>query len=319
MKIKTKLSIAAAVLVSAGLMLFVTGMSLLGWDFKRLDISKYTAKSFTVENADDVKSVEVSMSSFPLDIVSGDVLKLDYYEATGCDVFVLIDDDTLKIVEKYKYQPFDTGFFNIGRGDHRYVLTVPHATDISFVGVNCDISVKDMRFGSLRIDSTNVDMTLDNVEMTGDIYLKAQNANVCLTNVVTTSIEAFATNLDVEIYGCELGEALADGTNADVTVNDSQIGEATFRATNLNVEANRASIGKCSVSGTNADIELNTFTVESLFVKGGNLDAYIEIAGIRSEYSVITKGNDLPPAQIGSTEKTITLEGGNNSVQLKFV
>lgn len=318
MKIKTRLCTAAATLLVAGAALFVIGMFVLDWDFKRLDVSEYTAKTYAVESADDVGSVEIEISTFPLNIVRGDEFKLDYYEATGSEVFVDTVDGTLKLVEKFKYDPFATGMFNIGRGEHKYVLTLPHCADITVKGVNCTISVSDIRIGDLRADVDNLDIDLANVDIAGDAYVRSVNLGVDLNNVSAHSVDFSCVNLDGEFNGCEFDKATVRATNADVSVSGSKIGELDAHATNIDAYMERTVCETCAVSGTNADITLKTLSVDRLSVKGKNLSANIEIAGIRSEYSVITKGNGMPPMQFGSTDKTVDLEGGNSNVKLEF-
>lgn len=271
------LAVGAAVLI-IGIVVWVIGMSIIGWNFSRLDNAKYTARSYACE--DEVKSISITISSFPLTVKKGDRVSLDYYEADNSEVFVEEKDGVLSVVENYKYRPFSGGLFNVGRISHKFTLTVVSGTKLEIKGNNSDVSIEDTDFDEFSMNSTNADIRFTRVQF-GKLNIKA-------------------TNCDIELNGCKA---------SDMTV----------KSTNLDITAKNCEFDSVEVDGTNVDCELESLRLDTLSVMAVNLDADIEIVGNQSEYTVKTTGRGMPANRTGTTDKLIKLSGTNNDVNLKFV
>lgn len=271
------LAIGAAVLI-IGVIVWLVGMSLINWDFSRLDTAKYTARSYTCEG--EVKSVSVSLSSFPLTVKKGDGVSLDYYEADNSEVSVEEKDGVLSVVENYKYNPFKSGLFNIGRSSHKFTLTVGSGVKLEIKGSNSDVTIKDMYIEEFTIDSTNADISF--------------------TRVQFGKLNIDVTNCDIVLDGCKAAEVTVDATNLDITAKNCEL--TSF-----------------AIDGTNVDCELKRVTLDKLTIDATNLDAEIEIVGNKDEYTVRAKGRGMPANRTGTTDKLISLDGTNNDVTLKFV
>lgn len=271
------LAVGVAVLI-IGVVVWVIGMSIIGWDFSRLDNTKYTAKSYACE--DEVQSISVSLSSFPLTVKKGERVSLDYYEADNSEVFVEEKDGVLSVVEKYKYRPFANTLFNVGRGSHKFTLTVVSGAKLEINGNNSDISIEDIEFDEFSLNSTN--------------------ANIRFTRV-------------------QFGKLKIDTTNCDITLNDCKASDMEVESTNLDITAKNCEFDSAVIDGTNVDCELEKVMLNKLSVDAVNLDADIEIVGNASDYTVKTTGRNMPASRTGTTDKLIKLSGTNNDVNLKFV
>ncbi|MDE6618210.1 MAG: DUF4097 domain-containing protein [Clostridiales bacterium] len=271
------LAVGLAVLI-IGVVVWVIGMSIIGWDFSRLDNTEYTAQSYACEN--DVKSINVSLSSFPLIVKKGERVSLDYYEADNSEVFVEEKDGVLSVVEKYQYRPFSSGLFNIGRGSHKFTLTVVSGAKLEINGHNSDISIEDADIEDFSMHSTN--------------------ASIRFTRV-------------------QFGKLKIKSTNCDITLNGCKASDMAVKSTNLDITAKNCEFDSVEVDGTNVDCELEMLKLNMLSLDAVNLDADIEIIGNVNEYTVKTSGHGMPANRTGTTDKLIKLSGTNNDVDLKFV
>lgn len=271
------LAVGAAVLV-IGVIVWIIGMSIIGWDFYRLDNAKYTARSYACEG--EVKSISITLSSFPLTVKKGDSVSLDYYEADNSEVVVEEKDGVLSVVENYKYRPFSGGLFNLGRLSHKFTLTVVSSAKLEIKGNNSDITIADADFEQFSANVTNADIRF--------------------TRVQFGKLNIDATNCDIDMNDCKASELIVDTTNLDMTVKNCE-----FKSV--------------AIDSTNADCELDRVKLDRLSLDAVNLDADIEIVGNASEYTVRTDGRGMPANRTGTTDKLISLSGLNNDVELKFV
>lgn len=278
MKLTRKIFAVGTAILIIGVVFWVVGMSLIDWDFTRLDTTKYTAKSYSCDA--EVKSISISLSSFPLTVKKGDSVSLDYYESDNSEVVVQEKDGVLSVVENYKYTPFKSGVFNLGRFSHKFSLTVVSGAKLEIKGHNSDVSIEDIDFEEFTIDSTNADIRFSRVQF---------------------------------------GKLNIDTTNCDIELNGCKATDMTVKATNLDITAKNCEFKSVVLDGTNVDCDLTRVVLDKLSLDATNLDADIQIVGKAGEYTVKTKGRNMPANRTGTTDKLIELKGTNNDVELKFV
>lgn len=316
-KLKITLAVAATLIV-AGVLAFVIGMSSLGWDFNRLDSTEYTAESYAAAADSGVTRVELDVDSFPIEIVKGDAVALDYYKASNSDVIVSCENGVLSVREQYNYMPFKTGLFGFGRSSRKYRLTLTDGVTECFVkGGNGNITLVGMNFDELDIASTNTRIVLSDCDIRS-FSVDCTNLTMIVKNCKLGTVVADGTNADIEIIGCNGDGASISGTNLDIVVSGSSFAQTTIDGTNCGVVVKDGTYDKLSVVGTNGDYRLKNIFTDALKVRATNLDAVIEINGKAAEYTVKTHGRGMPPERIGSTDKTIELSGTNNDVKLIF-
>ncbi|MDE7463390.1 MAG: DUF4097 domain-containing protein, partial [Clostridiales bacterium] len=282
MKRVHKLIISAVALVICGLVVFIIGMSLLDWDFKRLDVTEYTAKVFVP--TEEVSEIKLDVDSFPVRIVRGSETRLEYYEATTSEVSVRVNDGVLSVVEKYSRNFFKYGMFNFGRKDHQYVLTVTDETEISIGGINGDVKFDKVDFDKVKIDMTNLDADFSGCTI-GELDIYSDNLDIDFEYCALTTVKINADNCDIQLADCRGGSVEIKTINTSVDVARVSLSSFKVVATNADVSLERASSQTIDLRGTNADISLENITVDNLTVAAQNLSADIEIAGKLREYT----------------------------------
>ena len=318
-KLGTKLGLTAATLVGAGVVMFISGMSTLGWDFVRLDGTEYTAKRYLLDRTQSMETVEISLSSFPVDIVRGTEIGIEYFDSSDALVEVEFENGVLKVVENRVYNPIVTGLFPLGRGSHRFVLTIPDRVRIKAEGANCDMTLTGVELASLNINATNLNLDIERTEIKGDLYISSTNVNANIEYSSASSMTVGSVNINLDMLSSSADIMSFRSTNINMDMERVNSREVAVFGTNVTFDGEWLDTASCELSGTNMNASFVRAAVEYLNVKGVNLRADIEINGLKSEYSIVVKGNNLPTTQTGSTDKKIALEGVNNNVDLSFV
>lgn len=309
--------IVAAVCAAAGIIVWLIGMSAIGWDFTRLDGTKYTASSYAATQ--EIKKIDVKLDTFPIKVMRGESVSLEYYEATGSTVTVTDDDGVLEIKEDYKYDPFKVGFFNFSKSEHAYVLTVTDGVEFDFTGSSSAVTFENMQFTSLAIKSTNSALMFVNTTVEA-LDIVATNAAVNMNDCTVGDITVKSTNLNIVINRTAGNKLIATATNLHADIDNCEFASASLTATNIDIDANSLTVADLSVSGINVNCDIHTLKgMYALYIKGTNISADIVISGIQAEYSFDMHGKNLPSNSVGSTDKKITVYGTNNDVKLKFV
>ncbi len=316
MKRTSKILAGGAVALLIGFIVWLVGMSLIDWNFYRLDTAKYTERSYVCES--EVKSISVSLSSFPLTIKKGDSVLLDYYEADNSEVFVEEKNGVLSVVEKYKYKPFSSGLFNVGRLTHKFSLTVASGAKLEINGSNSYIYISGVTFDEFSITGANADIRFADVEF-GNLNMNVDNSDIEFKNCTMGALSIIGVNTDCELNGSTIDSMSVRSANADIGMMNCKTSELNVNATNLEITADDCEFNSVVIDSTNADCELLRAALNKLKIDSTNLDAEIEITGTASEYTVKTKGRMMPAERIGTTDKLIELSGTNNDVTLKFV
>lgn len=311
-----KLLIAAISLCVAGVLVFVIGMSVIGWDFYKLDTAEYTANSYVPEV--EVSSFELDVESFPVIVRRGDAVSLDYYEASDSKVTVETVDGVLKVRERQSHNPFKS-MFNIGRLKHKYVLTVVDGSAMTISGGgSVNVSFEGLHVSSLVIDTPNADVDFNSCGIE-TLLIKATNLNADIRGCEIAEIEMpNICNCSLNMYDCSGLSITADSTNLDIEVKNFNYDIIALSGVNIDFTAYAVNSKSITVAGTNTDVDLFGTTVDSLALRGVNLDAEIVVVGRAAEYGIFSDGRGLPQSRPGTTDKSITLSGVNNDVELRF-
>ncbi len=291
--------IAGVALILAGGLVFALGMSMLDWDFYELDTTQYEAKSYASEADDIISRVEIDVESFPIVVQSGEKVSLEYYDTDDSDVRVAVNSGVLSVYEDSHFNLFKRSMFQLKRIKLKYVLTIPDGTELSVSGANGNVKLNGVSAQSVRIDSTNADVVLADC-VVNDLQIASTNADVVLRSCRGNTVVVGGTNLDLEMSDCNFASLQSKSTNGEVEMKSTVCPSVTLRA-------------------VNADFSLRNVTADVLDLHGTNLDAYILLEGVRDEYSVESRGRDLPESRTGSVAgKMIKLGGTNCDVTLKF-
>ncbi len=310
-----KLLITAISFCAAGVLIFVIGMSVIGWDFYKLDTAEYTAKSYTPEAV--VSSFELDVESFPVIVKRGDAVSLDYYEASDSVVSVETVNGVLKVRERQSRNPF-VNMFNIGRFKHKYVLTVVDGGDVSISGGTISVTLDGLQASSLSIDAPNADVEINACKF-DSLRVKSSNLDASIFNSEIADVKIYdCLNVDLAMSGGS-GRALAvEATNLDAALANINYDSMNFDGINVDISANGVIARSIKADGTNSDLELQSISADIIELKSVNLTAEIVVNGRAADYGIYGDGMDLPPSRPGATDKRITLTGVNNDVSLRF-
>jgi DUF4097 and DUF4098 domain-containing protein YvlB len=235
---KTKIwLLTAACLVLLGGMLFVGGMDLLGWDFTKLESTKYETNSYAPETA--IMDIRVTTKTADVILRPSDREEISVvcYEQNRAKHEVSVKDGVLEIrlVDERKWYDhigihFGTPKITLSIPQGQYgalmirantgKITVPkefgfETVDISLStgDVTCEASAK----GHMKIKTTtgnislqeNAAATLELTASTGDLYLKY---------VTVTGAMSVTTNTGrVKLDGCDAGELKIKTNTGDVS------------------------------------------------------------------------------------------------------
>lgn len=280
-----------------GVVVICGAMAALDWDFERLDNTNYEQKTYACAPEEVVERVELKVDSFPVEIVSGSEVKLDYWQGDE-EVAVEVQEGVLRIQtpRRKAWEWIKQSWFGFGKRKHVYILTLPEGVALSVQSTNADVKITDMTIASMYVDSTNLDIRCSACSF-GEVAIDGTNADVTLRDCTAAETKISGTNLDVDIEGGSYQSLTVDGTNLDA-----------------HIETTSPTI---AVHGTNLDMGLDA-EFRSLRVTGTNLDADLYVRGRRYDYTVESHGRSLPASQTGTTDKTIYLKGTNNDVKLRF-
>ena len=307
--------IAGIALCVAGVLTFVIGMSIIGWDFFKLDTAKYEAKQF--ESSEQIVAVKLDIDSFPITVKSGDVVTLDYYEASDSKVSVEVSDGVLKIRERRSRNPFN-GMFNLGRINHRYTLTVSSEIDIDIISTSSSVRFDGLDLPSLAVSGANTDLELVDCTI-NEFTVSSTNLDLEMRNCAIDILDLKSgANADIEIASCRGQSVSLSYTNLTFDIESSQYDEMNVLGVNIDVVSDELNVNSLLIDGVNVDASLIDITVDTLDLSGTNLDAHIMVNGERGDYTILSDGRGLPHSSVGATDKKITLSGVNNDVDLVF-
>lgn len=315
-KVFGKICIAAAIAVAAGALIWIIGMSFIGWDFMRLDTTTYTSKKYEAQAP--IEHVVLDIGSYPIEITEGEKVELSYYESTDSDVTVTEDKGVLRIHERYRFDPFKNGVFNVGRSSHKYALTVVSGVTFDISSSNGDIRFNGVELDSFCVESSNLDLEFTDCSI-DEFDIDATNADIRLENCEISQMKVKGTNQDITLKNCSGERATLDGTNLHASIAYCEYDSFTAHATNADVELKGGEYGAIKLDGTNGDYSLERVRVDTAELAATNLDAEVSILGRASDYTVVCSGKRLPPQRTGNTDKKISFKGTNNDVELEFV
>lgn len=313
-----RILIIATIFVAAGLAIWIIGMSVLGWDFERLDTTTYTAKQYSAGESAPITHIIIDVDSYPIQVTRGESVELKYYESTDSDVTITEEKGVLRVHERYRFDPFKNGMFNVGRSSHKYLLAVVSGVTFDITSNNGDVTFDGVDFETFEIDSTNLNLTFNDCHI-GSMDVHATNADIELKQCTVNTVAVRGSNHDITLKNCKGASARFTGTNATVEATDCEYDSFSVDSTNPDVNITRGTYGTIKLHGTNGDFALKRVKAEIIDLSATNLDADVSILGIASEYSISSSGKHLPSSRTGSTNKKISFKGTNNDVELKFV
>ncbi len=165
--------------------------------------------------------VDISLVSFSCDIVKSedDTTKVTYFESDITKFKIIIDNDTLSIVEK-RYNIFDKGAIE------NIKVFIPKSFAIDNFNINSSSGSITMNIeneiNNLKIKQTSGGAYLNNLKI-NDLNIENNSGNVSLNNIETNSISINTTSSSILLKEVKANSLLIKGVSSAVKTTKSII------------------------------------------------------------------------------------------------
>lgn len=229
---------------------FVSGMSLLDWDFRKLDTATWESRSFQPENpVQTLSSAKIKVSHSKVILLTGDTLNITYEESEHVKYSIeLTNDNELTVTENYQ---FHLNMFNFYIPEMRITLPPTHKLDLE--STNGDLNLDTFDFQSFSVKLTNGNITLNNLQVANELYAKTANGTIKAENINATSIHLTSTNGAIKT-----NDLIATTINLKTTNGD--VYSSAIKATVINTKSTNGNL-ELTIIGNHDDFTITTNTV----------------------------------------------------------
>ena len=272
MKKATKIwLIIAALLVVAGLVLFVAAMSAYRWNFTRL--STVTYETNTYELSEDFRNISIKIDTADVAFALSDneTCRVECYEEEKANHSVTVQDSTLTIqlIDERTVEDY-IPYIGINIGSPKITVYLPEGqyASLSVRGSTGDIDVPEaMQFGDVDISFS-----------TGDVSFSASAASVKIkTGTGSIRMEHTSTgtlDLSVSTGHIAVSDVACEG-NVQVSVSTGKVNFTNLRCQNLLSQGNTGDIqlenviaaDSFSIERTTGDVALVRCDASEIFIK----------------------------------------------------
>lgn len=309
MKTKLKIFIAIGVIaVLLGGMLFVGGMTALGWNFYNLDNEELEAVSLSVDKID---KVELS-GDWEFCLVKGQTDSISYYNSSLSDINVatsVVEDNNVLSFKENKNLDMSTIFSinGIRRGRVQVVITYSgDSIDVVIGGSSVDLVASNVAIDSLVMSVTSCDVSLRNTTV-NDMKVVGVSTDIELYNSSITALSVDAVSLDLELESCTVGDLNVVATSGDITADDSTIKNSVLKGSSIDVDYENCDIFKIDADATSLKMELELCGSVSDFnsISASGVSSKVVIGNVKGNYN-------------GLGAKSIIGKGGSAKIEVDF-
>lgn len=207
----TKILIIIAIsLILLGGIIFVCTMSICGWDFTRLSMSKYDTKTYEI--SEEIKNLSIVTSTTDVEILPSDDSKITVicYEQEKTSHQITVSDGTIAIEQHDTRKFYEYIGFNFGQPKISIYLPKGEYEALTVAVSTGDINIANgAKFKSISVsgstgDVSNYASVSESIKIsisTGDIFMENVNADSLDLTVSTGKINASKVmcNSDVKI------------------------------------------------------------------------------------------------------------------------
>lgn len=336
--------ILGAILLVAGLAVFVGGMTAGGWDLTILNTVRYTQKSYDAEGA--VASVHIEYSNAAISVEyseTAETVHIDYpvrlneRDEESAQIEITEEGGTLAVIEHVDWQDslfqwdIDLDFGDDSARTVRVVL--PAGQNIALdlytqngsVSLNADgealpsLSLRSNN-GSISVSGTltvaedaafqtdNGSVKVSGVSAAGDLTLRTSNGSMRAENISADSLEARSSNGSLRLTDIAAADSLTAKTNNGAI---ELLGDITAKMLTASTSA-----GDIAMRDGMVDAQEITMTTEL-----GSIEAEgSAFAGAQSDYTVLVStglGESNVSDSVGGNRK-LTLSTGTGDIRVYF-
>lgn len=317
---KRKVIYASIAACFIGIMLWLVGMTTLGWDFWELDVTEYEHKTYTTEENIEILDIENTVTK--IIIKRGESFSMDYHEDIKNPYTIKENGGKLKISLKNKtHLPFQPMFKGLKAAKYTMTITIPN-------------TVKKLEISTLS------GVTLENIDLE-DIDIKTVNGNVSLNSVSASSAKIDVGNGSITAEKTDISDSItADTTNGEILFTDLSCKTIDLTTTNGRIISKNVTVFKnMTLHSVNGDIISDKVSAENYHaqivngdVKGALLCPYIHaqttngnielsITGAQADYrvSVSYVNGKANIADKLDGENSLSVKTVNGNINVTFV
>lgn len=317
---KRKVIYASIAACFIGIMLWLVGMTTLGWDFWELDVTEYEHKTYTTEENIEILDIENTVTK--IIIKRGESFSMDYHEDIKNPYTIKENGGTLKISLKNKtHLPFQPMFKGLKAAKYTMTITIPN-------------TVKKLEISTLS------SVTLENIDLE-DIDIKTVNGNVSLNSVSASSAKIDVGNGSITAEKTDISDRItADTTNGEILFTDFSCKTIDLTTTNGRIiSKNVTAFKNMTLHSVNGDIISDKVSAENYHaqivngdIKGTLLCPYIHaqttngnielsITGAQADYrvSVSYVNGKANIADKLDGENSLSVKTVNGNINVTFV
>lgn len=303
-----KKNIVASILLVAGLVIFLIGFGIAGFDFSELSTEPpYINKVF--ETAEQIDSINIKTRDNEVTLIpsNDDMFHIDYNE-NGKDLFdISVVNGELRIIYKSSRKWYDY-ICNIKFDDQFVKIAIPEkfTGNIDMDTRNSEIFLDALSADTLTIDAANDEIELKNLTISGNLTVDNRNNRVTMENITANGqIYCKNRNAGIVLYDLSGKDIIADNRNGSIKCRNT-VSEATIDLTTYNntIALDSVDYGtKMICDNTNGDIEGT--------ICGNIGDFSIEAYAKHGECNL--------PENLKSGDKILNLSTSNDDIDIEFI
>lgn len=303
-----KIYIIAGILFIAGIVIFMCGFSITGFNINKLNTNGESIEcNYSASN--EITKVNLDTSNVDIIIKQSNDSKINvtYFEDNNTKYIIDKSGSTLNIKKEYKTSWFSRSFFNF---------------DLSSIYVKIEIP-KDYS-GDLVIETSNGKIELNHVTLRY-LELKTSNGRIDIGNVIVAdTFDVKTSNGKIELNNVE--------AECDITciTNNGKINLTNVStSSNIKCDTSNDKINLRNVKGDYVDIKTSSGKIEfyeidvksSLKLKTSNDPIEGTIIGSESDFRITSKtsnGKNNLAERIGSGDKVLDVKTSNDNIKINF-
>lgn len=317
---KTKISIVVATsFVLAGMILFASAMTILGWDFKKLETADFETNTYEISEKFDSISIDSDTTDIVFIPSEDQDCKVVCYTEKNIEHTVEVVNDTLNIniddqrkwYERISIITFSSSKITVYIPSGEYQsLTVNNSTgditipnDFSFKNVNIDVSTGDISCKASILENVKIDTSTGQVELYNSV---AQNIDISTsTGDVILGNVADGGNVSIK---CDTGDAILNDCNASQISITTDTGDIRLNG----VVATNIMTIKCDTG----DVNLKSCDAAELFVTTDTGDVSGTLLSDKIFITSTDTGDINVPESLSGGKCKITTDTGDIEIRI---
>ena len=306
--------IIGAVLVALGLIVFTAVAAKVGWNFKKLETSRFVTERYEVSEEFDKISIDVDITDIELLPSEDETCSVVCYEKETLRHAVTLEEETLKITTEDNRKWYQ--FIEASFGTPKITVYLPKSEytslnvktdtgdvraskELSFETVKLDGDTSDVKWYSSVSDSAEIRLSTGNVELgsesIGRLKLTTSTGDIKLSSLnVTDPLEAKSNTGKISLGTVNCKNAMLETETGDTVLkNVKALEKLSLKSSTGDVKLEACDAGEIYAKTSTGDIS-GSLLSEKIFItktSTGDVDVPKTVSGGRCE--IITSTGDI--------------------------